>query len=88
MIGSTVSREEIQLWLIYTDGSHGRLGSGMCCLILTLTGKQIEEGVQFGFKASNNNIEYEATIYILKTTKAYQIAYRLKTFSKSFRCFV
>lgn len=37
-IVATVSKEETIPWIIYTYGSHGRLGSGIVCLIINPNG--------------------------------------------------
>lgn len=69
MITIAILEEEILAWLIYTYGSHGKIGSAIDCLIVMPSGERIEKVVRLGFKASNNEAEYEALIYVLKTTK-------------------
>lgn len=64
---ATVSNDEH--WLIYTNGLHGKLGSGIDCLIVTPFGERVEKAIRLGFKASNNEAECEAIISGLQTTK-------------------
>lgn len=61
--------EKVKQWLIYTKGSHGRLGLKTGCLIVTPDGKRIEKVIRLGFKALNNEAEYEVAIYALTTAK-------------------
>ncbi|XP_077226392.1 uncharacterized protein LOC143859620 [Tasmannia lanceolata] len=53
---------EQPLWELYVDGSSNKLGSGAG---LILTGPEnfvVDYAVRFGFRASNNEAEYEALI--------------------------
>lgn len=70
MIAAIASDKEIQtIWLIYADGSYGRLGSDIGCLIVKRGGKRTKNVVRLGFNALNNKDEYEAAIYTFKSDK-------------------
>lgn len=56
-------------WTIYTDGSCNKAQLGIRCLIITLAGLKVEKFVQLKFKASNNEVEYEAAIYAPRVAK-------------------
>lgn len=56
-------------WTLYTDGSHNKSGAGVGCLIIDPAGLKTEKAVTLGFKASNNEAEYEAAIYALRLAK-------------------
>ncbi|KAL0345300.1 UNVERIFIED_CONTAM: hypothetical protein Sradi_4361300, partial [Sesamum radiatum] len=47
-------------WLLYVDGSSTIQGSGVSIVITSPQGEDLEFAVKFGFKASNNETEYEA----------------------------
>ncbi|KAL0416356.1 UNVERIFIED_CONTAM: hypothetical protein Slati_3467500 [Sesamum latifolium] len=51
-----------QKWLLHVDGSSTTQGSGAGIVITTLQGKDLEFAIKFGFKASNNEAEYEALV--------------------------
>lgn len=53
------------MWLVYTDRSGNNSGAWLRCLIVKPTGKLIEKIVHLVFQASNNEADYEATIYAL-----------------------
>ncbi|KAL0394778.1 UNVERIFIED_CONTAM: hypothetical protein Slati_4444000 [Sesamum latifolium] len=47
-------------WLLHVDGSSTIQGSGAGIVITSPQGEDLEFAVKFGFKASNNEAEYEA----------------------------
>ncbi|KAL0373590.1 UNVERIFIED_CONTAM: hypothetical protein Sradi_3274700 [Sesamum radiatum] len=49
-----------QNWLLHVDGSSTAQGSGAGIVITTPQGEDLEFAIKFGFKASNNEAEYEA----------------------------
>ena len=62
--------------MLYIDGSSNSQGSGAGIILTTLEGIQLEYALRFGFKASNNEVEYEALLVELQsatTTGAKQI---------------
>jgi len=53
-------------WLLHVDGSSNRQGSGVGIQLTSPTGEVIEQSLQLGFNASNNESEYEALIAGIK----------------------
>ncbi|KAL0411741.1 UNVERIFIED_CONTAM: hypothetical protein Slati_3763800 [Sesamum latifolium] len=51
-----------QVWLLHVDGSSTTQGSGVGIVITSPQGKNLEFAIKFGFKASNNEAEYEALV--------------------------
>ncbi|KAL0463145.1 UNVERIFIED_CONTAM: hypothetical protein Slati_0202100 [Sesamum latifolium] len=51
-----------QRWLLHVDGSSTIQGSGAGIVITTPQGEDLEFAIKFGFKASNNEAEYEALV--------------------------
>ncbi|KAL0435163.1 UNVERIFIED_CONTAM: hypothetical protein Sradi_0224200 [Sesamum radiatum] len=51
-----------QRWLLHVDDSPTTQGSGAGIVITTPQGKDLEFAIKFGFKASNNEAEYEALV--------------------------
>ena len=47
------------LWKVFVDGASSALGAGAGIVIVTLEGIQLEHSFRLGFKASNNEAEYE-----------------------------
>ncbi|KAL0453731.1 UNVERIFIED_CONTAM: hypothetical protein Slati_1351200 [Sesamum latifolium] len=55
-----------QKWLLHVDGSSTAQGSGASIVITTPQGEDLEFAIKFGFKASNNEAEYEALVIGLR----------------------
>ncbi|KAL0448801.1 UNVERIFIED_CONTAM: hypothetical protein Slati_1436500 [Sesamum latifolium] len=51
-----------QVWLLHVDGSSTMQGSGAGIVITSPQGEDLEFAIKFGFKASNNEAEYEALV--------------------------
>ncbi|KAL0415903.1 UNVERIFIED_CONTAM: hypothetical protein Slati_3422200 [Sesamum latifolium] len=51
-----------QKWLLHVDGSSTIQGSGAGIVITSPQGEDLEFAIKFGFKASNNEVEYEALV--------------------------
>ena len=49
-------------WVLSVDRSSNQQGSGAGVILKGLNGLLIEQGLQFAFKANNNQAEYEALI--------------------------
>ena len=47
-------QETIPTWVLYVDGSSNSQGSGAGIILTTPEGVQLEQALQLGFKASNN----------------------------------
>ncbi|KAL0295006.1 UNVERIFIED_CONTAM: protein DETOXIFICATION 34 [Sesamum angustifolium] len=53
---------KMEKWLIHVDGTSTTQGNGADLVITSPYGKDLEFVVKFGFKASNNKVEYEALV--------------------------
>ncbi|KAL0361889.1 UNVERIFIED_CONTAM: hypothetical protein Sradi_3873400 [Sesamum radiatum] len=53
-------------WLLHVDGSSTIQGNGAGIVIASPQGEDLEFAVKFGFKASNNEAEYEALVIGMK----------------------
>ena len=62
-----VCHVENRLWRVFVDGVSSTMGVGVGIFIITLEGIRLEHLFRLGFKASNNEAEYEALIVELKT---------------------
>ncbi|KAL0445446.1 UNVERIFIED_CONTAM: hypothetical protein Slati_2267300 [Sesamum latifolium] len=57
---------ENKKWLVHVDGSSTAQGSGAGIVITSPQGDDLEFAAKFGFKASNNETEYEALVAGMK----------------------
>ncbi|KAL0445030.1 UNVERIFIED_CONTAM: hypothetical protein Slati_2225700 [Sesamum latifolium] len=55
-----------QVWLLHVDGSSTTQGSGVGIIVTSPQGEDLEFAIKFGFKASNNEAEYEALVIGMK----------------------
>ena len=62
-----VCHVENRSWRVFVDGASSAMGAGAGIIIITLEGIGLEHSFRLGFKASNNEAEYEALIARLKT---------------------
>ena len=62
-------RGNVPEWVLHMDGSSTKSGSGAGLVLIGLHGAKILYALKFGFKASNNEAEYEALIAGLKIAK-------------------
>ena len=69
-------------WKVYVDGSSNYKGSGAGVVLQSPEGLVIEQAIRLGFKASNNEAEYEALLAGLRNAKALGVKY-LTIFSDS-----
>ncbi|GAA0157979.1 hypothetical protein LIER_15122 [Lithospermum erythrorhizon] len=51
--------EEIPRWKLYVDGASNEKGFGAGILIEGPQGEMFEYALEFSFKATNNEVEYE-----------------------------
>ena len=58
---------ENRLWKLFVDGASSAVGAGARIAIITLEGIRLEHSFRLGFKASNNESEYEAFLAGLRT---------------------
>ena len=63
-------QELILTWVLYVDRSSNGQGSGAGIILTTPEGIQLEYALRFGFKASNNEAEYEALLVGLQLSAA------------------
>ncbi|KFK26623.1 hypothetical protein AALP_AA8G272900 [Arabis alpina] len=76
----SVGRSDI--WNLYVDGSASRHGSGIGILLVSHTGDILEQSFRLGFRASNNEAEWEALIAGLRLAREMG-ARRIHAFSDS-----
>ena len=62
-----VCHVENRSWRVFVDGASSAMGAGARIVIITPEGIRLEHSFRLGFKASNNEAEYEALIVELKT---------------------
>ena len=62
-----VCHVENHSWRVFVDGASSAMGAGAGVIIITPKGIRLEHSFRLGFKASNNEAEYEALIARLKT---------------------
>ena len=57
---------EVIPWKVFVDGASSALGVGVGIIVITLKGIRLEHSFRLGFKASNNEAEYEALLTRLR----------------------
>ncbi|KAL0445067.1 UNVERIFIED_CONTAM: Retrovirus-related Pol polyprotein from transposon.6 [Sesamum latifolium] len=63
MAGMSVEDTSLdRVWLLHVDGSATTQGSGAGIIVTSPQGEDLEFAIKFGFKASNNEAEYEALV--------------------------
>ena len=62
-----VCHVENRSWRVFMDGASSAMGAGVGIVIITPEGIRLEHSFRLGFKAFNNEAEYEALITELKT---------------------
>ena len=58
----TICNIEVILWKVFVDGASSASGAGVGIIVITLEGIKLEHSFRLGFKASNNEAEYEALL--------------------------
>ena len=61
-----VCHVENRSWRVFVDGASSTMGAGAGIVIITPEGIRLEHSFRLGFKASDNEAEYEAFIAGLK----------------------
>ena len=61
--------EDTNWWKLYLDEASNAKGAGIGIVIITLDGSVIEQSIQPDFKASKNEVEYEAVLAGLNSAK-------------------
>ena len=59
---ATQTTPDLPIWRLSVDGAANAQGSGVGLILTSLEGIDIEYALRFGFRASNNEAEYEAII--------------------------
>ncbi|KAK4397414.1 hypothetical protein Sango_1578000 [Sesamum angolense] len=69
-MGYRIEREasKVEKWLLHVDGSSTTQDSGAGIVITSPYGEDLEFVVKFGFKASNNEVEYEVLVIGIRMT--------------------
>ena len=62
-----ICQVENRPWTVFVDGASSAMGSCVEIIIITPEGIRLEHSFRLGFKASNNEAEYEAFLTELKT---------------------
>jgi len=57
-----VCHVDVRPWKVFVDGASNAMGMGARIVIITPKGIRVEYSFKFGFKASNNEAEYEALL--------------------------
>ncbi|XP_059627213.1 uncharacterized protein LOC132270006 [Cornus florida] len=60
-------------WTLYVDGSVNARASGARLVIISPNGECIKYALRFGFKVTNNEVEYEALLAGLRMAKALEV---------------
>nr|XP_011459735.1 PREDICTED: uncharacterized protein LOC105350069 [Fragaria vesca subsp. vesca] len=68
-IGVLVFNDRNPIWTIYVDGSSNQARSGAGLVLTTPQNDELKYALRFNFKASNNEVEYEALIAGLRIAK-------------------
>ena len=67
-VENTGATSDLPIWKVSVDGAANAQGSGAGLILTSPEGIDIEYALRFGFKASNNEVEYEAVIAGLNLT--------------------
>ena len=62
----TVCHVEVRPWRVFIDSASNALGVGAGIIMITLERMRVEHSFRLGFKASNNEAEYEALLVGLR----------------------
>ena len=62
-----VCHVENRPWKVFVDGASSAMGAGVRIVIITSEGIRLEHSFRLGFKVSNNEAEYEASLAGLRT---------------------
>ena len=65
--GKIICNAERRPWKVFVDGASNAMGVGAGIVIITPKGIRLEHSFRLGFKASNNEAEYEALLAGLRT---------------------
>ena len=57
---------EVILWKVFVDGASSSSEAGVGIIVITPEGIKLEHSFKLGFKVSNNEVEYEALLAMLR----------------------
>ena len=78
-----MSKVEVEkAWTLYTDGASSSEGAGAGVILTSPTGERSTYALRFGFKCSNNEAEYEATLAGLRLAQSLKVK-KIAIFSDS-----
>ena len=77
-----VCNVETQLWKVFVDDASNAKDVRVGIVIVSLEGVKLEHSLRLGFKASNNEVEYEALLAGLRATLSLEVA-NLEIYSDS-----
>ncbi|KAL0286094.1 UNVERIFIED_CONTAM: hypothetical protein Sangu_2748300 [Sesamum angustifolium] len=66
MTGISRDTPKVEKWLLHMDGSSTIQGSGTGIVITSPHGEDLTFAIKFGFKASNNEVDYETLVIGMK----------------------
>ncbi|KAM2908832.1 hypothetical protein COP2_048302 [Malus domestica] len=66
---ATLTPSNKDFWNLHVDGASNYKGSGAGVVLVTPDGSMLEQAITLGFKASNNEAEYEALLAGLRMAK-------------------
>ena len=64
---------DLPIWKLSVDGAAKAQGSGAGLILTSPEGIDIEYALKFGFRASNNEVEYEAVIARLNLAHSMEV---------------
>ena len=70
---ATQPTSDLTIWRLSVDGATNAQGSGAGLILTSPKGIDIEYALRFGFRASNNEVEYEAVIAGLNLTHSMEV---------------
>jgi len=65
-------------WILFVDGSSNLKGSGTSIILEGPNGVLLKQSLKFAFKASHNQVEYEALIVRILLAKELGVPHLLK----------
>ena len=70
---ATQTTSDLPIWRLSVDGAANAQGSGAGLILTSPEGIDIEYELRFGFRASNNEVEYEAVIVGLNLAHSMEV---------------
>ena len=82
LVQTTHAKDDLPIWKLSVDGASNAQGSGADLILTSPEGIDIEYALRFGFRASNNEAEYEAVIASLNLAHSLEVD-QLEVYSDS-----